>query len=607
MGLPGPADDVSKVGPHDAKLSATGGSADTQAVDVSGRRWQTRRVTALAIRAVVLVLPFSSALVVGRLLAVALPVPEGRVATVGWWLVVVAGSSIALFAVDRVARRLLPVAMLYRLALVFPDRAPPRYRVALRTGTIHQLRERLDSGGDLGGTPGEAAENLLALVAALGKHDRITRGHSERVRAYSDVIAVEMGLSEADRERLHWAALVHDVGKMAVRPAVLNKAGRPTDEEWSEIRNHPAAAAAMVEPLRPWLGEWLDAATQHHERIDGKGYPCGLAGREISLAGRIVAVADAYDCMTSARSYKKALPADQARYELTRNRGTQFDADVVRALLGVSVGRLHLAGGPLSWFAQIPGAREAITLSGAGGASITAGVASAAVAVVGAVGGFLGPPTEPQPVSAARTAPVELVADEFSGTSSEPVSASDVTATSAIAPVSGPGPTSTPPGGSTARGATATTAPGRASPSTTAPGGTPHDPPNPTTTSASSTSEAPWSTPTTTSASSTTTTIADNQPPNAHNDDADIAILTTSSVLIPVLTNDTDIDGTIDASTLALVTQPPPSEGHVTIVGSQLRYTRSLLTPATSFVYRICDDDGACSQATVTITVSGLI
>jgi hypothetical protein len=73
------------------------------------------------------------------------------------------------------------------------------------------------------------------------------------------------------------------------------------------------------------------------------------------------------------------------------------------------------------------------------------------------------------------------------------------------------------------------------------------------------------------------------------------------------LTNDTDADGTIDASTLVIVTQPPPSEGHATIVGGQLRYTRSVLTPATSFVYRICDDDGACSQATVTITVSGLI
>jgi HD-GYP domain-containing protein (c-di-GMP phosphodiesterase class II) len=594
----------------DAKVSATGGSAETQAVDASERRWQTRRATALAIRAVVLVLPFSSALVVGRLLAVAMPVPEGRVATVGWWLVVVAGSSIALFAVDRVARRLLPVAMLYRLALVFPDRAPPRYRVALRTGTVHQLRERLVSGGDLGGTPGEAAENLLALVAALGKHDRITRGHSERVRAYSDVIAVEMGLSEADREHLHWAALVHDLGKMAVRPAVLNKAGRLTDEEWSEIRNHPAAATAMIEPLRPWLGEWLDAATQHHERIDGKGYPHALAGRDISLAGRIVAVADAYDCMTSARSYKKALPADQARYELTRNSGTQFDADVVRALLGVSVGRLHLAGGPLSWLAQIPGAREAITLSGAGGASITVGVVTTAVAVVGAVGGFLGPATEPQPVSAARTAsPVELVVGATAGSPSEPDSASDVTATSAVVPVGGSGATSVPPGASTARGATtSTTVRVSASTSTTAPAGrTPSGLPNPTTTSAPSTSEAPSSTTTTTTASTTTTTTAANQPPNAQNDGADIAILTTSSVLIPVLTNDTDADGTIDASTLVIVTQPPPSEGHATIVGGQLRYTRSVLTPATSFVYRICDDDGACSQATVTITVSGLI
>ena len=257
-------------------------------------------------------------------------------------------AAITLACVDRGARRLLPLAALYRLALVFPDKAPSRYRIALRSGTAHQLSEKLRSDDSLGDTTSEAAENLLALVAAIGRHDRITRGHSERVRAYADLIGEQLGLSISDREKLHWSALVHDAGKIHVRAEVLNKPGRPNDEEWNELRNHPAAGGPLVEPLRPWLGDWVDAATQHHERVDGTGYPLGLSRDQITLAGRIVAVADAYDCMTSSRSYKRALPAEQARYELTRNSGTQFDPEIVRAFLGISVGRLHLIAGPFA-------------------------------------------------------------------------------------------------------------------------------------------------------------------------------------------------------------------------------------------------------------------
>ena len=97
------------------------------------------------------------------------------------------------------------------------------------------------------------------LLKALGGHDRLTRGHSERVRAYTEVIAEEMGLPPADREKLRWAALVHDVGKLAVAPSLLAKDGRPTDAEWEEIRGHPDAGARMLAPLEPWLGEWLGA------------------------------------------------------------------------------------------------------------------------------------------------------------------------------------------------------------------------------------------------------------------------------------------------------------------------------------------------------------
>jgi hypothetical protein len=306
-----------------------------------------------------------------------LPRPSGIAPTIGWWAAVVAVAAITLTCVDRGARRLLPLAALYRLALVFPDKAPSRYRVALRSGTAHQLSEKLRSGADLGSTTSDAAENLLALVAAIGRHDRITRGHSERVRAYADLIGEQLGLSVADREKLHWSALVHDAGKIHVRSEVLNKPGRPSDEEWKELRNHPAAGAPLVEPLRPWLGDWVDAATQHHERVDGAGYPAGLSGDQISLAGRIVAVADAYDCMTSSRSYKRALPAEQARYELTRNSGTQFDPEIVRAFLGISVGRLHLIAGPFAWLSQVPLLAPATTAVSAAGTTVVASLAAA--------------------------------------------------------------------------------------------------------------------------------------------------------------------------------------------------------------------------------------
>jgi HD-GYP domain-containing protein (c-di-GMP phosphodiesterase class II) len=100
---------------------------------------------------------------------------------------------------------------------------------------------------------------------------------------------------------------------------------------------HPAAAEGLLDPLSPWLGEWVGAATEHHERFDGGGYPRGLAREEITLAGRIVAVADTYDCIVSTRSYKAAAPAEQARAELAAGSGTQFDPVIVRALLAAPI------------------------------------------------------------------------------------------------------------------------------------------------------------------------------------------------------------------------------------------------------------------------------
>ncbi len=248
----------------------------------------------------------------------------------------------------------------------------------------------------------------------------MTRGHSERVRAYTDLIAEELGLDAEDAAKLRWAALLHDIGKLEVPEAILNKDGRPTADEWEIIRGHPGAGGPRLEALAPWLGEWALAATEHHERYDGKGYPRGLAGEEISRAGRIVAVADAYDVMTAPRSYKPSLPAEQARVELTTNAGTQFDPDVVRAFLAVSLGRRLALAGPLGWLAQLPSAvGGSVATVGTAGVGIVPTIAvgtTLALAAAANVGGMLDPVSDlvPGPFGPDETTEV-AAGDGFDG------------------------------------------------------------------------------------------------------------------------------------------------------------------------------------------------
>ncbi len=275
------------------------------------------------------------------------------------------------YLVQRSARRLLPLASLLNLTLVFPDEAPSKFSVALRSGTAKGLQAR---------TANEAAVDALRLVNRLGHHDRLTRGHTERVRAYADLIAAELDLSEDDRLKLAWGVLLHDVGKLEVPGPVLNKREKLTDAEWTLLKAHPAAARAMLEPLADWLGPWLLAATEHHERWDGKGYPNGLSAQEISLAGRIAAVADAYDVITSRRSYKEPMSHSAAREELVRCAGTQFDPTVVRAFLSASIGR-QVNAGPLAWLFELR-TISSIASGFSGAASSVAAVGAASVLAV---------------------------------------------------------------------------------------------------------------------------------------------------------------------------------------------------------------------------------
>ncbi len=303
------------------------------------------RLTSLLLLALRLTTVVAATWLVARFLQ-----PGGGWELVGAWVVLSALGLVLFELTDRMLRRYLPLAALLHLDVAFPAVAPSRFRTALRAGSTKNLALRQDwlagSVSDL--APEQAATALLELVGALSVHDGATRGHSERVRAYTELLAEELGMSRQERHQLRWGGLIHDIGKLRVPKAVLNKRSALAADEWEMIRQHPLEGLALAAPLRPWLGDAVLAVSDHHERWEGGGYPSGAAGSDIALSGRIVAVADAFDVMTSARSYKRPVSPRAAREELVACAGTQFDPDVVRAFLAISVPRLRRVLGPLA-------------------------------------------------------------------------------------------------------------------------------------------------------------------------------------------------------------------------------------------------------------------
>jgi len=228
------------------------------------------------------------------------------------------------------------------------------------------------------------------------------------VRVYTDMIADELHLPAAAVDRLRWAALLHDIGKLRIPASVLNKPAKLSRSEWEAIRRHPDDGAELAADLLPWLGPWGLAIAEHHEHFSGTGYPRGLSGTQIALAGRIVAVADSFETMTAARPYKRARTRAGALEELVRYSGKQFDPDVVRALLAVSAPKLAWAMGPASWLTGLPFIGSAPSMTGAGiAAQAATGVAGVAVASVAGVAVAAAPTNSapsPQPIAgAART------------------------------------------------------------------------------------------------------------------------------------------------------------------------------------------------------------
>jgi HD-GYP domain-containing protein (c-di-GMP phosphodiesterase class II) len=198
--------------------------------------------------------------------------------------------------------------------------------VALATGASREIERRRREAQDT------FLQTLTTLAETIDLRDPYTAGHSRRVAGYSRLLALEIGLPEATVGQIEHAALLHDIGKVGVPDAVLFKNGPLDDEERLLIRSHPALGARLLSDI-PTMAEICPCVLHHHERVDGRGYPAGLTGENIPIGARVIAVADAFDAMTTDRPYRRGLGADAATNELMRGQGSQFDKRCVAAFV----------------------------------------------------------------------------------------------------------------------------------------------------------------------------------------------------------------------------------------------------------------------------------
>jgi putative nucleotidyltransferase with HDIG domain len=173
---------------------------------------------------------------------------------------------------------------------------------------------------------------VTSLAFAIDAKDHYTQGHSQKVSAYAALIAEALDLSDLEVEEIRLGGVLHDIGKVAIPENILNKNGPLNPDEWETMKSHVTFGAKILDPLTP-LARIREMVLHHHEFFDGSGYPQAISGEEIPLGARIIAVADAYDTITSDRTYKKARAAAEALAELQRCANAQFDAKIVEAFV----------------------------------------------------------------------------------------------------------------------------------------------------------------------------------------------------------------------------------------------------------------------------------
>ena len=390
--------------------------------DRGAGRWRARPVPAALLRVAIVLLPgvvsLASVAGVSRLV----PAPSSGAAGPALLrlcgLVVVACA--VAYGVERAVRRLTPLVMLLRMSLLFPGRAPSRFRLA-RKACSTDVGAALDPRA--GDDAAAVAERVVALLAALSAHDRHTRGHSQRVQVLAEMLARELGVSRADRGRLRWAALLHDIGKLSVSAALLTKPAAPDDDEWAPAARAPRRGRQAVRSAAGLAGRVgrrdraAPRALRRHRLLtravrygDLYGRPAGLPGRRVRDDDRRATV------QAAARDTRRAGRAGQVRGEpLRRRHGAPF--------LAISLPRLLWASGPVSFLVQLPflpliqagtrTASAALTAAGtgivAGGAAIVIVTASGAsqptAAVAAGPGGSTAAPTSSAPAGGGPQVP----------------------------------------------------------------------------------------------------------------------------------------------------------------------------------------------------------
>ena len=259
--------------------------------------------------------------------------PSGSLARVCLrWSVAIVGAGIAFWILDRLMAPLRILTALWRLPLAFTRRPPSRIAASL----------------------GHSDDPVLETVVHFFRHDRRSRINAVRVVQLSVEMATRLGVRDTDLDRLIWAAAAHDIGKLDIAKRVLNKPSKPSKKEFAILREHAENGERYVHSFQSWLGDWGHGVDQHHERFDGAGYPNGVAGTQISLAGRIVSIADSVEAMTATRPYKRPMPVSAARHEVVCCAGTQFDPMVVAAFDAIPMNRLRSIVGIMGWLAEVP-------------------------------------------------------------------------------------------------------------------------------------------------------------------------------------------------------------------------------------------------------------
>ena len=177
-------------------------------------------------------------------------------------------------------------------------------------------------------------ESIQTLRYTVEAKDKYTRGHSDRVSAFSTLIGQKLGLSAEDIKTLEIGGLFHDIGKIGVPDSIIQKTDKLTDDEYSQIKNHPSIGAHILSNATIFKNI-IPIVKHHHERYDGHGYPSQLKGTDIPYLARITTIADSFDAMTSKRSYRDSLPIDVVRAEIERCSGTQFDPNIAKVFLDI--------------------------------------------------------------------------------------------------------------------------------------------------------------------------------------------------------------------------------------------------------------------------------